>query len=136
MKTKIVIFAFALFLFSGCENKSDSETNRTNSKPQNTASAAPPPTVSNTPANTVGGSSSIDPKAKYFEGTGKVTKINLEIGSVELDHEEIKGLMPKMIMEFYVSDPAQLKVLKIGDKVNFTLEDKGGAERITNIVKK
>lgn len=76
------------------------------------------------------------PKIKTFDGTGKVTKINLEIGSVELDHEEIKGLMPKMIMEFYVSDKKMLDDLKIGDKVDFVLEDNAGAEQIIKIKRK
>lgn len=74
-------------------------------------------------------------KARYYNGTGKVTKINMEIGSVELDHEEIKDLMPKMIMEFYVSDKSQLKDLIIGDRVDFVLEDKSGAEKIFSIKK-
>ncbi len=76
------------------------------------------------------------PKVKTFDGTGIITKINLEIGSVELDHEEIKGLMPKMIMEFYVSDKKMLDGLKIGDKVNFVLEDDAGAEQIIKIKRK
>ena len=74
-------------------------------------------------------------KIKTFDGTGAVTKINLEIGSVELDHEEIKGLMPAMQMEFYVSDKKMLEKLKVGDKVDFILEDNAGAEQIINIKK-
>ncbi|CAN5857551.1 hypothetical protein BH20ACI4_BH20ACI4_32470 [soil metagenome] len=41
---------------------------------------------------------SINSPVKRFDGTGVVTKLNLELGSVELDHEEIKGSMPAMIM--------------------------------------
>ena len=74
-------------------------------------------------------------KIKTFDGTGAVTKVNLEIGSVELDHEEIKGLMPAMQMEFYVSDKKMLEKLKVGDKVDFILEDNTGAEQIINIKK-
>jgi Cu/Ag efflux protein CusF len=77
----------------------------------------------------------INSKAKYFDGKGVVTKINLELVSVELDHEEIKGLMPKMIMEFYVKEKTQLEKLKVGDKVDFVLEENGGAEIITEIKK-
>ena len=72
---------------------------------------------------------------KTGRGTGIVTKINLEIGSVELKHEEIKGMMPAMQMEFYVSQKEELKPLKIGDRVVFTLEDNQGAERIIKISK-
>ena len=74
-------------------------------------------------------------KIKTYDGKGVVTKINLELVSVELDHEEIKGLMPKIIMEFYVSDKKMLDKLKIGDKVSFVLEDNAGAERIIEIKK-
>jgi Cu/Ag efflux protein CusF len=100
----------------------------------------PPPVASNPatkPASTVSAANVSLPatEAKYYNGTGKVTKINMEIGSVELDHEEIKGLMAKMVMEFYVADKSQLKDLKIGDRVDFVLEDKGGAERISDIKK-
>ena len=72
---------------------------------------------------------------KTGRGTGLVTKINLQIGSVELKHEEIKGMMPAMQMEFYVSEKKELEPLKIGDRVVFTLEDNQGAERIIKIAK-
>ena len=72
---------------------------------------------------------------KTFPGRGRVTKINLELVSVELDHEEIEGLMPKMIMEFYVAEKRELEALRVGDEVAFVLEDNRGAERITSIKK-
>lgn len=84
------------------------------------------------PTATVSGNT----KIKTGSGKGVVTKINTELGSVELNHEEIKGMMPAMQMEFYVSDKKMLDGLKIGDKVDFVLEDNAGAEQITSIVKK
>lgn len=72
---------------------------------------------------------------KTGQGKGVVTKINLELGSVELDHEEIKGMMPAMLMEFYVTDKKELESLKVGDKAVFTLEDNKGAEKIIKISK-
>src|SRR5687767_1461460 len=59
-----------------------------------------------------------------YDGKGVVTKIDLELGSVEMDHEEIKDLMPPMKMEFYVSDKKLLEDLKVGDKVDFVLRYK------------
>ncbi len=77
------------------------------------------------------------PQIRTGDGSGIITKINFEIGAVGLDHDEIKGVMPAMKgMEFYVSDKKMLDKLKVGDKVNFVLEDKAGAERIINIKKK
>ena len=94
---------------------------QTPEKPRNTV-----PTATATPEK---------PKIKTFNGKGKVTKINLEIGSVELDHEEIPGIMPPMIMEFSVTKKSELEALKIGDTVDFVLEDNAGAEKIISINK-
>ena len=68
-----------------------------------------------------------------YEGRGKLTKIDMKIGSVEMDHEDIKDLMPAMRMEFYVSDKAMLSPLTVGDNVEFTILYKGGTETITKI---
>ncbi len=80
----------------------------------------------------------VNTEVKTGDSTGVVTKINRESepnGSIELDHEEIKGIMPKMLMEFYVKDKKMLDGLKVGDKVDFTLEDNKGAEMIIKLSK-
>ncbi len=74
-------------------------------------------------------------EVKLGESKGIVTKINLELVSIELDHEEIKGMMPKMLMEFYVKDKKMLDGLKVGDKVDFTLEENKGQEMIVKLAK-
>lgn len=71
----------------------------------------------------------------YYKGKGVVTKINTELGSVELDHEEIPNVMPAMKMEFSVTDKAMLKPLQVGDTAIFMLEYKQGAEKIASIEK-
>jgi len=106
--------------FSGCE-KGVSETKPQN-KPITQVTATPVPTPS-------------VPKDGNYDGTGEVTKINEELGSVELDHEAIKDLMPRMKMEFFVRDKSQLKDLKIGDRVQFVVEYKHPQEIITSIKK-
>jgi Cu/Ag efflux protein CusF len=70
-----------------------------------------------------------------YPGKGKITKINIELGSVEMDHEEIKGVMPPMRMEFYVTDKKMLDRLTLGDNVDFTLLYKDGTEKISSIKK-
>ena len=70
-----------------------------------------------------------------YDGKGVVTKINLELGSVEMDHEEIKGVMPPMRMEFYVSDKKMLDGLKVGDKIDFVLRYKDHTETVVRIKK-
>lgn len=114
----LIVFAFC-FLFLGCE-KSVSET-----KPQ---AAIKTPTETPIPTPFI-------PKDGNYDAAGVVTKINDELGSVELDHEEIKDLMPRMKMEFFVKDKALLKNLKIGDRVEFVVEYKHPQEIITNIKK-
>ncbi|HEX8737013.1 MAG TPA: copper-binding protein [Pyrinomonadaceae bacterium] len=130
MKLKIPFGSLLFFIaLTACRQNSPPAATNPTTKPASTVSAAASPTLP------VGNNALPEVKAKYYNGTGVVRKINMEIGSVELDHEEIKDIMPKMIMEFYVADKSELKDLKIGDRVDFVLEDKGGAERISSIKK-
>jgi Cu/Ag efflux protein CusF len=105
-----------------------------------TSSASPvpwktiePPAQVATPAGT--------PKAqqpgavKSYSGTGVVRLINLKEGWLEIDHEEIPGFMAAMQMEWSVKDKAMLKQVRVGDKVNFTVEDDNGSEVITELKK-
>jgi Cu/Ag efflux protein CusF len=75
------------------------------------------------------------PKDGDYNGKGVIKKLNLELGSIELDHEEIKDMMPAMQMEFFVSDKKILDGLKIGDKVDFVLRYKNPTETIVSIKK-
>ena len=98
---------------------------KTEVKPNNSAS----PQTQSTQTSSSG------PKNGDYPGKGKVTKINISAGSVELDHEEIKGVMPAMRMEFYVSDKELLKALEVGDQTDFLLRYKDGQETIIAITK-
>lgn len=70
-----------------------------------------------------------------YPGKGKITKIDTQSGSVEMNHEEIVGVMPAMLMEFYVSDKKMLDGLKVGDAVDFTLRYKDRSETVVAISK-
>lgn len=111
----ILVFGFLLFTFSGCrkEVSNQAQTEKVSNINQPTANS----------------------NVKLFNGKGVVTKINLELGSVELDHEAIEGSMPAMIMEFYVKDKRELEALKVGDKVEFVLEENRGQEKLNSIKK-
>ena len=76
-----------------------------------------------------------DVKNGDYPGRGKITRINAELGSVEMNHEEIPGVMPAMLMEFYVSDKKMLDGLRVGDAIDFTLHYKDRSETITAISK-
>ena len=115
-----------IFLFSVvcsalfCLACTKSEIKPTNIAVNNHATLAPTPAT---------------PKDGNYNGKGTVTKINLDLVSVELKHDNIEGLMPAMQMEFYVTDKALLKGLAIGDSVSFVIEYKGGRETINSIKK-
>lgn len=124
MRRKLVIFII-LGLISACQQNS-AETKLPNVKPTQTAQAEP--SVMRTPPPE-------ESKIKTYKGKGVVTKIDLKLVSVELNHEKIEDFMAAMIMEFYVKEKSELEVLKIGDKVEFVLEDNQGQERIISIKK-
>lgn len=70
---------------------------------------------------------------KPYYGTGVVTFINLKEGWIEIEHEEIKDLMPAMTMEFWVKDRSLLKSVRVGDKVDFTVVETGSGQYITEL---
>lgn len=107
----------ALVIASACERPPAGTSNQ-----RNATSATPVKTVAT-------------PKDGNYNARGRITKINNELGSVELDHEDIPGVMPPMIMEFYVRDPSQLATVKVGDTVDFVLEYKHPTETIVAIKK-
>ncbi len=111
-------------LFASCQRQQTPPANQSNAQ-------SPPPQASpsTTPA-----------EVKNYRGVGTVMKVVTENGygnppSVELDHEEIVGLMPPMRMEFYVKEKSLVSGIKVGDKVDFTIEEKGGTEIISEIKK-
>lgn len=126
---RIFLIFLILGLISACQQNS-AETKLPNVNPTQTTNTKP--TETKTVAPTITPNTS---EIKTFKGKGVVTKINLELVSVELNHEKIEGLMPAMIMEFYVKEKSELEVLKLGDKVEFVLEDNQGQERIISIKK-
>jgi Cu/Ag efflux protein CusF len=148
----IILFCSLIFvsvLVSSCGGVSEPPPQSNNQTPQplektNNANVTPlqksSPNSANTnipkPSPVTSPSPSPQSKARTFKGVGVVTFIDLEQVAVELDHEEIKGLMPAMKMMFFVNDKHQLEVLQIGDKVNFVIEENQGQERIIDIRKR
>ncbi len=112
-QTFILLLTFTLLFSIGCGSRSS----------DNNTTAANTPAVAKTPAD------------GFYQGKGVVTKINNELGSVEIDHENIPDLMPPMKMEFSVKDKAMLKPIAVGDTVAFTMEHKQGSNIIIAIGK-
>lgn len=75
-------------------------------------------------------------ETRTYHGVGVVKRLDPKRPSIEIDHEEIKGLMPAMTMEFYVKDKSLLDGLKPGDRITFTIEDGVGGVKITEIKKR
>jgi Cu/Ag efflux protein CusF len=114
------LMVFLVVLNLGCRNQSKSSVS---------AQASPtPPNLKpiEVPSPIVG---------KPYPGVGVVLLINKKEGWIEIEHEEIEGLMPAMVMEWHVKEPSLLNRVKVGDKVNFTVVETGHGEIITDLSK-
>ena len=60
--------------------------------------------------------------AKVYRAAGVVESIGDERTTVQINHEDIKDLMPAMSMNFEVQSPVLLEQLAPGDRVSFTIE--------------
>ena len=70
------------------------------------------------------------------EISGMVEKIDVPEGKITIEHGPIPNLdMEAMTMVFRAQDPALLKGLKAGDKVQFTADRVNGQISVTSIKK-
>jgi protein SCO1/2 len=58
----------------------------------------------------------------FGHGVGIVESFDQERATIQIDHEDIKGLMPAMNMPFAVKDKALLDSVNPGDKIDFWVE--------------
>ena len=72
---------------------------------------------------------------KPYPGTGIVLLINRKEGWVEIKHEEIKGLMPAMTMEFWLKNRSLVDKVSVGDRVDFTIVETRKGEYLTKLRK-
>lgn len=120
-RTLSLLFVLIAILFASCQ-KHQTETKSASPTPKPTTFAGPPgfpPPVLNKP----------------YPGTGVVGTINRNEGWIEINHEEIKELMPAMQMEFNVKDKSLLDKVKTGDRVDFTIVETEKGEYLTEIKK-
>jgi Cu(I)/Ag(I) efflux system periplasmic protein CusF len=64
-----------------------------------------------------------------------VKSTNSQRPSIEIDHKDIKGLMPAMTMEFFVKDRSLLENINSGERIEFTIENGGGGLKIIEVKK-
>jgi Cu/Ag efflux protein CusF len=65
------------------------------------------------------------PADARYQGQGTVVAVDLKKGTVTVDHGEIKGLMPPMVMAFVVDAREALNGLSPGETIRFTLRPRG-----------
>lgn len=130
----ILLITIFVALSFACGQKAVTNTASNSPRPTatNVATNATPPSVPDLPTTSAPAPT---PRDGDYEGKGVVTKINLELGSVEVNHKEIKDLMPAMTMEFFVSDKNMLDGLKFGDEIDFVIRYKDRNETIVKITK-
>jgi len=58
----------------------------------------------------------------FFRGVRVVTAIDPATGALTLNHQEIKGLMPAMVMMYRVDPRSVSDGLRLGDKIEFGLK--------------
>jgi Cu/Ag efflux protein CusF len=74
-------------------------------------------------------------QTRSYEAVGTVKSIDLKLPAIEIDHQDIKGLMPAMQMQFHVKDKAILEGLAPEDRVSFTVESGVGGLKVVSIHK-
>ena len=57
--------------------------------------------------------------AKTYEMRGRILEFAPGRETVTIEHEEVPGFMPAMVMPFYVKDPKVVAGAKVGDAVSF-----------------
>lgn len=63
-----------------------------------------------------------DHSKDYGHGVGVIESFDQERATIQIDHEEIKDLMPPMNMPFAVKDKSLLDTVNPGDKIDFWVE--------------
>lgn len=96
--------------------------------PENPATAANQDVVQPPKSSKAGG-------VRKYSGTGVITVVNRKEGWVEINHCEIKGLMPAMQMAWFVKKVSLMGSIKVGDRVDFEIEYNRGNEVLTKLQK-
>lgn len=75
-------------------------------------------------------------QTNVYQGVGVVKSLNPKRPGIEIEHEEIVGLMPGMQMEFPVTDGAMLNGVAVNDRVDFTIDNATNEMKIIALKKK
>jgi len=75
-------------------------------------------------------------ETRTYQAVGVVKGIDPKSPIIEVDHEDIPGLMPAMQMKFHVKDRLLMEGLVNGDRIGFTVENGVGGLKIIAIQKR
>ncbi|RAK60207.1 copper-binding protein [Phenylobacterium hankyongense] len=135
---RLVLTLAALTLAGGlaaCGKKEPVAATEPGAEPATAAVATPAPAA---PAASKGGDMAamgMAGDAKMAKGTGKVTAVDAEAGTITLDHGPIpEAGWPAMTMVFKAGPPVTSAV-KVGDTVAFDVKLQGGAGEVTAVQK-
>ncbi|HYL99060.1 MAG TPA: copper-binding protein [Blastocatellia bacterium] len=78
-------------------------------------------------------SAAVRPTHEGVEGV--VVTVDKDQGTIQINHDEIKGYMPGMSMSFRVKKKFLLDDIRPGDRVTFTLRDTGNGYVISQLKK-
>ena len=71
---------------------------------------------------------------KPIVSVGTLNSLDANTGTVNISHEPVPAIgWPAMTMDFRVADVGQLKNLKSGDRVKFTIEPRGDQYLVTDV---
>ena len=91
----------------------------------------------NSPANSTPASGpAAAVQSSQYKAVGVVKALDPKAPAIEIDHGDVEGLMPAMQMEFPVTDIALLSGLAVNDRIDFTVVEKTGEMKVTDIRKK
>ena len=110
----LIVICLGLIVTAACSNQG--------------ANQQPAPTPVSGPAAAV--------QPNTYQGVGVVKSLNPKLPAIEIDHEEVVGLMPAMQMEFPVTEASLLNGIAVNDRIDFTIVDNTGEIKITAIKKK
>ena len=74
-------------------------------------------------------------ETRTYQAFGTVKGLDPKLPSIEIDHEDINGLMPAMQMWFHVKDASLIQDVAPGDRVEFSVESGVGGLKVVAIKK-
>jgi Cu/Ag efflux protein CusF len=74
--------------------------------------------------------------ANVYHGTGVIEALDRDKAKIKIKHEAIENYMDAMTMTFKAQDARLLENLQVGDKIDFTLEERAGIVTIIAIKKR